>query len=164
MSSLFSAILGYSRIPYAAAKDGKFFSIFAKVHPRKQFPHVSLLLLGATAFVFSLLFKLAEVIEAIVAIRIFVQFVSQAIGIMYLRKSRPAFRLPFRMWLYPLPAIVSIIIWLFLFFLSSKESIQIALGIIASGTIFFLIRAWNKAEWPFEKKDKDASPEEVRAS
>jgi amino acid transporter len=70
-ASVFSATLGYSRIPYAAAKDGAFFSIFAKLHPTKNFPYVSLLVLGAVAFVFSLLFRLSDVITAILAMRIF---------------------------------------------------------------------------------------------
>ena len=86
-ASVFSATLGYSRIPYAAAKDGAFFSVFARVHPTKHFPHISLLFLGAVAFVFSLLFRLGEVISAILAMRILIQFVSQAIGLLLLRKK-----------------------------------------------------------------------------
>ena len=80
-ASVFSATLGYSRIPYAAAVDGAFFSVFAKLHPTKHFPYVSLLFLGAVAFVFSLLFKLSHVISAILAMRILIQFVSQAWGL-----------------------------------------------------------------------------------
>ena len=53
--SVFALLLGYSRIPYAAATDGTFFRVFAKVHPEKHFPHVSLLLIGAIAIVASTL-------------------------------------------------------------------------------------------------------------
>ncbi|MGH9865073.1 MAG: APC family permease, partial [Candidatus Acidiferrales bacterium] len=111
-ASLFSATLGYSRIPYAAAQDGNFFAVFGRVHPTKKFPHVSLLALCAVAFVFSLLFKLATVIAAILAMRILVQFVGQAIGIIMLRRKWASERFPFKMWLYPIPAGLAIILWL----------------------------------------------------
>ena len=114
MSSLFAVVLGYSRVPYAAAVDGNFFKGFAKLHPTKRFPHVSLLVLCATGFVFSLLFKLSEVISAILAMRIVIQFIAQGIGLMLLRKREGTAHLPFKMWLYPVPVIVSIGIWIFL--------------------------------------------------
>ncbi|MFX5583018.1 amino acid permease, partial [Acinetobacter baumannii] len=85
---VFSATLGYSRVPYAAAADGAFFKVFAKLHPTKKFPYVSLLFLGSVAFVFSLLFKLKEVIDAILAMRILIQFIAQAIGLMLLVKRK----------------------------------------------------------------------------
>ena len=102
-ASIFAALLGYSRIPYAAALDGNFFSIFARVHPQKKFPHISLLFLGAVSFVSSLLFKLSTVIAAILATRLLVQFIGQAVGIIVLHRRWPAERFPFKMWLYPLP-------------------------------------------------------------
>ena len=37
-SSLYGVILGYSRIPFAAAREGQFFRVFARVHPTKHFP------------------------------------------------------------------------------------------------------------------------------
>ena len=49
---VFSATLGYSRVPYAAALDGNFFSIFARVHPTKRFPDVSLIALGLASIFF----------------------------------------------------------------------------------------------------------------
>ncbi len=88
-ASVFSATLGYSRIPYAAAKDGAFFSVFAKVHKTKDFPYVSLLVLGGIAFVFSIVFNnLKDVIQAILAMRIMVQFISQAVGLILLSKRK----------------------------------------------------------------------------
>ncbi len=115
MSSLFAVVLGYSRIPYAAAVDGNFFKVFGKLHPTKQFPHISLLVLCGLGFLFSLLFRLSEVITAILAMRIVVQFMSQAVGVALLRKKTGKLDLPFRMWLYPLPVILSLLIWGFLF-------------------------------------------------
>lgn len=116
MSSLFAVILGYSRVPYAAAVDGNFFKIFGKLHPTKQFPYISLLFLCGLGFIFSLLFKLSEVITAILAMRIVVQFMAQAVGVVLLRKRSGTIKLPFKMWWYPLPVIVSLLIWGFLFY------------------------------------------------
>lgn len=114
-SSLFAVILGYSRVPYAAAVDGNFFKPFAKLHPTKNFPYISLIVLCASGFVFSLLFKLSEVISSILAMRIIVQFIAQGVGVSLLRKKMGTKELPFKMWLFPLPVILSIAIWIFLF-------------------------------------------------
>jgi amino acid transporter len=149
-SSLFAALLGYSRIPYAAAIDGTFFRAFGKVHPQKHFPYVSLLSLGFTAFAFSLLFRLGEVISAIIAMRIIVQFVGQAAGIIYLRKRKPEF-FPFKMWFYPLPALAAIVIWIALFFSTGFYFVIGGTGFILLGSIIFLIRANLIKEWPFNQ-------------
>jgi fructoselysine transporter len=118
-SSLFAVVLGYSRVPYAAALDGNFFKPFAKLHPTKNFPHISLAVLCALGFLFSLLFKLSHVISSILAMRIVVQFIGQAVGVVLLRNKYGADKLPFKMWLFPVPVILSIGVWLFLF-LSTK--------------------------------------------
>lgn len=114
-SSLFAVVLGYSRVPYAAAVDGNFFKPFAKLHPTKNFPYISLIVLCTLGFVFSLLFKLSEVISSILAMRIIVQFISQGVGVSLLRKRVGTKELPFKMWLFPIPVILSIAIWIFLF-------------------------------------------------
>jgi fructoselysine transporter len=115
LASLFAVVLGYSRVPYAAAADGNFFKIFSRLHPTKEFPYVSLIVLCAAGFVFSLFMKLGDVITAILAMRILVQFIGQAVGAVLLRKKSGVENLPFRMWLFPVPVILSIAIWLFLF-------------------------------------------------
>ncbi|WP_394776581.1 APC family permease [Flavobacterium sp.] len=151
-ASLFAVLLGYSRIPYAAAADGRFFPVFAKLHPTKHFPYVSLLFLGSLAFVFSLLFKLSLVINAILAMRILVQFIGQAIGVVFLRKRNGTKNLPFKMILYPLPVIIAIIIWLFIFMSTGKEMALYATGIIAAGVVvYYLLNRFNKFENPQTK-------------
>jgi len=110
--SIFSATLGYSRVPYAAALDGNFFSIFARLHPTKRFPYVSLLALGGTSIVICLFFNLHFVIRAILAMRCLIQFVGQAVGLMLLHRRWKAERWPFRMWLYPVPVIIAIAGWI----------------------------------------------------
>ncbi|MBL7739917.1 MAG: APC family permease [Chitinophagaceae bacterium] len=116
MSSLFAVVLGYSRVPYAAAVDGNFFRIFGKLHPTKNFPYISLLVLCGLGLIFSLLMKLKDVIDSILAMRIVVQFMAQAIGVVLLRKKIGSSGLPFSMWLYPVPVIVSLIIWSYLLY------------------------------------------------
>lgn len=148
-SSLFSATLGYSRIPYAAAVDGTFFKAFAKVHPRKHFPNVSLIVIGAIALVFSLLFRLKEVISAILAMRILVQFIGQAVGVMLLRRHKPSEFFPFKMWLYPLPALVAILMWIGLFL---STGMYFALGgvlVMSVGAVVYFIRSYYQKSWPF---------------
>lgn len=140
LASLFSVILGYSRIPYAAAKNGDFFPVFAKVHPKYHFPYVSLLALGGLAFIFSLLFKMKEVITAIIVMRILIQFISQAAGVIAWHYRRPADSKPYKMPLFPVPAIVSILIWLFLLLMSDGRYISFALGIIGSGILLYFIK------------------------
>jgi amino acid transporter len=140
LASLFSVILGYSRVPYAAAKNGDFFKVFAKVHPKHHFPHISLLALGGLAFIFSLLFKMKEVITAIIIMRILIQFVSQAVGVIAWHRREPRSSRPFNMPLFPIPAIISILIWMFIFFSSELEFILFAVGIIVLGVILFLFK------------------------
>ncbi len=146
--SLFALTLGYSRVPYAAAVDGTFFRAFARVHPTRHFPHVSLMALGATGLVFSLLFRLREVIEAILAMRILVQFVGGAVGVMILRKKWGRERLPYRMWLYPAPAVTAIVLWLGVFFSTGRTALA-GLGVMAAGVAVFLARAAVLEQWPF---------------
>lgn len=137
MSSLFALVLGYSRVPYAAANDGNFFKAFGKLHPTKNFPYISLIVLCALGFVFSLLFTLKNAITAILAMRIVIQFIGQAVGVVLLRRKNGSSNLPFRMWLYPLPVILSILIWLFLLFHNEFAIYGGIIAIIGVG-IFYL--------------------------
>ena len=155
LASLFSAILGYSRIPYAAAKNGDFFAVFAKVHPKHKFPHVSLLAIGSVGFVFSLLFRLGDVIDAIIMMRILIQFISQAGGLIAWHYREKKETMPFKMPLFPIPAILSIIIWLFIFFTGKLQFIIGALIIIASGIVAFYVRKYITRNAPITIQDQD---------
>jgi amino acid transporter len=148
-ASLFTTLLSYSRVPFAAAEDGNFFRIFARVHPTKHFPHVSLLFLGAASLAFSVLFRLSSVIKAIIAVRILVQFISQGVGVMILRRRWPPERLPFKMWLYPLPAVLSILGWAAIFYSTGWKFALGGIGVIALGIIVYMIQARYRGMWPF---------------
>ncbi len=146
-ASLFAVMLGYSRVPYAAATDGNFFPVFARLHPIRNFPYVSLLFIGGLGFLFSLLFRLADVISAILAMRILVQFIAQAIGVVLLRKRKAAGEIPFKMWLYPLPVIISIVIWLFVFFSTGYYAIWgTVIALIGAGVFFITNKLLRRSE------------------
>lgn len=144
-SSLFAVVLGYSRVPYAAAQDGNFFKVFSKIHPTKNFPYVSLIFLCALGFVFSLFMKLGEVISSILAMRILVQFIAQGIGVSLLRQRLGSKHLSFKMFLFPLPVILSIIVWLFLFVSTGRFAFYgmfiAGLGLVA----YYLVRSRKSA-------------------
>jgi amino acid transporter len=150
-ASVFSLLLGYSRVPYAAALDGNYFRSFAKVHSRYRFPHVALLALGGIALLFCFL-PLVDVIAALVVIRIAFQFLMQAIGLIILRIREPNLARPFRMWLYPLPALAAIIGFVFILVSRTGSLVQLryALLILLTGVGIFLARAWHERQWPFE--------------
>ena len=149
-ASVFSLLLGYSRVPYAAARDGNYFRVFGEVHAKHHIPHVSLLVLAGAAAVFCFL-RLADVIAAMVVIRIMIQFVVQAVGLLWLRSRRPDFPRPFRMWFYPLPALMAIVGFLYVLTQRPNAGREIRYGvvIVILGTVVYLVNAWRHTKWPF---------------
>src|SRR5450631_1715471 len=149
-ASVFSLLLGYSRVPYAAALDGNYFRVFARVHPKYRVPHISLLALGCVAIPFCFL-SLADVIAALVVIRILLQFLVQAVGSIVLRIRQPELPRPFRMWLYPLPALLASAGFLFILFnrVNWQKEVRYAVIILLTGVVIYMIRAWKDGEWPF---------------
>jgi amino acid transporter len=138
LACLFALTLGYSRIAYAAARQGDFFRIFGVLHARGRFPVVSLGVLGGLTAVFCF-FDLTAVINAAVAVRILVQFVAQIIGLHLVRTTRPDVRLPFRMWLYPLPSVVALGGWLFVFGTTDRWILIASLVVLGSGCVVFAV-------------------------
>ena len=151
LASVFSVLLGASRVPYSAAIDGNFFAIFGRVHPTKKFPHVSLLVLGALAFAFSVTLNLGMAITGILAVRLIVQFIGQTAGLMLLRRRWGPEKFPFKMWLYPVPALLTMAGWSWLFWQTGPARkwglLQIAMGVAA-----YLVWSWDRKQWPFEKQ------------
>ena len=146
--SVFALLLGYSRIPYAAARDGYFFSAFGRLHPTKGFPYVSLLVLGAISVVASV-FTLGVVIDALIATRILVQFIGQIFGVILLRRNRPDMPRPYRIWFYPLPTGIALFGWLFIFVTTDIRVIAFGLGIMGLGIVAFLLWSRRVRQWPF---------------
>jgi amino acid transporter len=154
--SVFALLLGYSRIPYAAAVDGTFFKVFARVHPTEHFPHVSLVVIGLIAIACSTL-SLGLVIDALITTRILVQFMGQIVALVLLRRSRPDLVRPFRVWLYPLPLLIALAGWIFVFATSGWPVILLGLGTLALGMVVFLVWSWRSERWPFAPEATTAS-------
>ena len=151
LGSVFALLLGYSRVPYAAAKDGYFFRVFGRLHPTGGFPYISLVVLGILAILASFV-PLGTVIAALVTMRILVQFIGQIGAVTLLRRRAPEMPRPYRMWLYPLPSLVALLGWVFIFVTSSKKVIAISLGALALGLLCFAVWSWQRKTWPFEAK------------
>ena len=147
--SVFALLLGYSRIPYAAAESGYFFRAFGRLHRTKEFPYVSLLVLGALSIVAGF-FSLGTVIDAMIVTRIVVQFMGQVLGLILLRRRAPELHRPYRMWLYPLPALVALAGWVFVFATTQPRVILFGIGALLLGGAVFLLWSWRTGRWPFE--------------
>lgn len=143
VACLFAITLGYSRIPYAAARDGAFFRVFATVHAEKRYPVVSLAVIGLLTAAFCYL-DLGTVISAAVIVRIGVQFIGQIAGLHLVRTTRPDIKLPFRMWLYPVPALAALLGWLFVLFTTEPNILGMAAGVLGTGCVAF--GAWRYAQ------------------
>jgi amino acid transporter len=144
--SVFALLLGYSRIPYAAAESGYFFRIFGKLHPRGGFPYVSLLVLGVISILAGFV-SLGTVIDALIVTRILVQFMGQVVGVVLLRRTD--IPRPFTMWLYPLPALLALLGWIFVFATTELHVILFGVGVLVLGILAFLVWSWNTKRWPF---------------
>jgi len=137
-SSLYATILGYSRIPFAAARDGDFFRVFARVHPRKHFPHVSLVVIGLVSIPFCF-FSLGQLVSWLIQVQILLRFVWQCAAVILLRRYRKDIPQPFTMWLYPLPALLSFGLWLYIFFTGPWEGIVFSCAFLAATVVAYAL-------------------------
>src|SRR5262249_30547364 len=153
IGSAFAGLLGYSRIPYGAARYGHFFQILDRVHPRHQIPHVSLLLVGGLTLFWGL-FDLESVIFALITTRIVEQFLAQIIAVALLRRTRPDVYRPYKMWLYPLPSILAFVGWTYLYIAAGAPFILLGLATLTAGIVVFLIWARSVGSWPFVTQSK----------
>jgi len=140
-ASVFSLLLGYSRIPFAAARDGNFPAAFGRLHPTRGFPFVSLLALAGMACLFCF-FSLGDVIAALVVLRILLQFGLQHVGVMVLRVRRPEMARPFRIWLYPVPPLLALVGFGYIVVSrpNFRRELLLAAFVAVMGTIVFLGR------------------------
>ena len=146
-ASLYALLLGYSRVPYAAAQDGVFLRWFGKLHPQ-EIPHRSLLLIGIGAIIASF-FSLQDVILALMGARIVIQFNAQVLALFLIRRNRPDIERPFRVWLYPLPPVISLVGYLYVFSSLGVKFILFGLLTLLLGAVVYLVVAWRQREWPF---------------
>lgn len=146
--SVLAGLLGGSRVPYNAAKDGLFLPAFGRLHPRGHFPHVALVVMCAITAVGSM-FKLDDVINMLVAVMVILQSLAQIAALTILRRRQPTLRRPYRMFLYPLPSILAAIGWAYVYWASGKAPMLLALAWLAAGTVAFLVWARVEKTWPF---------------
>lgn len=146
----FAMLLGYSRIPYAAARDGSFFRVFGRLHPKMGFPHVSLIVVGLIA-VAGTFVKLGTLIDALLTTRIVVQFAGQIGALVLLRRMQPEMERPFRMWLYPLPALLALVGWIYLLVTTDRTLLGYGALALLVGSVVFIGWSWKARSWPFAR-------------
>ena len=156
-AATYALMLGYSRIPYAAALDGAFFRWFGELHPTRRIPHRALFLVGFLCII-ACFFDLVQIITALILARILSMFVAQIIGLLLYRKYQPNAPRPFRMWLYPIPALVALCGWIGVFITPALQPhgwqyMAYAFGTIILGFAAYLLLARKKREWPFLSSD-----------
>jgi len=151
-ASGYTGLLGASRLPCNAAQEGLFFKPFGRLHPRMHFPHVSLLVMGLVTAVATLL-PLTTLINALIAMTLWFQFIAQIVGLTILRHKQKGLKRPYRQWLYPLPSILAMAGWIYIFHASGWSAIRLMLGWTVLGVIAFLIWARTEHVWPFGPKE-----------
>jgi amino acid transporter len=155
--AVFANMLGYSRIPYAAAADGQFFRVFARLHPVGKFPAVSLLFM-AFASTIACFFSLSQLIKVLIVVQALFQFAAQCVAVELLRRRRLLPGDSYRMPLYPLPAAIALLGWIYIAFSSGTRYVVIALATVAVGTSLYLIKAKMEGDWPFVPRVINTTP------
>lgn len=151
-ASVFTGLLGGSRIPYNAARDGLFFRQFGQLHPRLRFPHIALLVMGLITAIGSF-FTLTLIINMLIAVTVIIQGMGQVVALIVLRRRQPDLKRPYRMWLYPLPGIIAFIGWGYVYYAATLQPILLSLGWLVIGVLAFLIWARVEHTWPFGPKE-----------
>ena len=148
-ASVFAGMLGVSRVPYAAAADGRFFRVFARLHPTGHFPSFAVLFIGITSAIACLL-DLDALIKTLTVIQTMIQSLALVVAVTMLRRTRPDIMRPFRMWLYPVPSLVAFVGWSYIVVTSGASYILSGFGLLAVGIAAYLWRAKHRSEWPWE--------------
>lgn len=153
-ASVFCVLLGYTRVPYAAAAEGHFFSAFARVHPKRHFPSFSVLFMGLASAAACLL-PLEALIKALIVIQIVTQFAAQCIAVILIRRVRKHIARPFSMPLYPLPVLIALAGWIFILVSSGRIYVASGVAVVLFGIVAYLWRARQIAQWPWQKTEAD---------
>ncbi len=147
-ASVFAGLLGGSRVPFNAARDRVFFKVFGRMHPKHNFPHVALIVMGVLTAAGSLL-DLTTVINMLTTVAVLVQAVAQIVALTVLRRRQPELRRPYRQWLYPIPSLLALVGWIYVYKSATTESIVLSLIWIVGGVLAFMVWARINRSWPF---------------
>ena len=140
-------------MPYQAAHEKVFLSVFGRLH-RQGFPHVALLAMGVVTAI-GTFFDLQEVINMLLAASVIVQSIAQIAALVVLRKRQPGLERPYRQWLYPVPCVVALVGWVYVYVSASTLSLILSGAWILAGLVVFVVWAKLNEAWPF-------APVEVR--
>ena len=152
LASLVALLLGNSRVPYAAAVEGRFFRVFAHLHPTRDFPGFSVVFIGVCSALACLL-TLDVVINALIVIQVLVQFIAQVVAVTLIRRNRPDIERPFKMPLYPATSVIALLGWLYILMASGLKYIAAGLILLVAGIAAYLWRARGTGEWPFTARE-----------
>jgi len=150
LASVYANLLTFSRVPFAAASEGRFFHVFARVHPTAHFPSFSVLYMGAASALCCLI-DLDALISSVTVLYLMIAAVPMVPAVTLLRRRRPDIPRPFRMWLYPLPSMIAMAGWIFIITTSGWKYIASGCAVITVGIAAYLWRARAAGEWPFDK-------------
>jgi amino acid transporter len=161
-ASVFCGLLGGSRVPFNAAHDRVFLKWFGQLHPRLRFPHISLLIMGVVMGVAAVLSEfgnlsqaLSILISTLTAVFVIIQALAQVVALVVLRRQQPKLPRPYRMWLYPVPAVVAFVLWVGTYFASGSQAnpqwvpIYLSIAWLVVGVIAYLVYARVERTWPF---------------
>ncbi|WP_343070862.1 APC family permease [Streptomyces bathyalis] len=151
-ASVFAGLLGGSRVPFNAARDRLFLPVFGRLHPRLNFPHVALLVMGAITAAGSF-FELETVLQMFTAVAVLVQSLAQVAALTVLRRRQPGLKRPYRQWLYPVPSLLAVAGWVYVYYAAGASAIWLSLAWIAFGVLAFLVWARVERTWPFGPKE-----------
>ncbi|MDT5181382.1 MAG: hypothetical protein QOJ95_5580 [Mycobacterium sp.] len=152
IGSVFAGLLGGSRVPFEAARDKVFLPVFARLHPKLNLPTAGVLTMGVITIIGSL-FTLTTIINAAVATLVIIQSLAQVAAIVVLRRRQPNLVRPYKQWLYPVPTIIALVGWVYIYVSATWLSIGLSLGWIVIGCIAYLVYAKAEHTWPFGPKD-----------
>ncbi|WP_158894816.1 APC family permease [Amycolatopsis anabasis] len=150
--SVFAGLLGGSRVPFEAARDKVFLPWFGRLHPRLHFPTFGLLAMGLITAIGSL-FTLTDVINMALAVLVIIQSIAQVAAIVTLRRRQPHLKRPYRQWLFPVPTIIALAGWIYIYYSATSLSIRLSIAWIVVGIFAFTIWAKVERTWPFGEKD-----------
>jgi amino acid transporter len=147
-ASLYGNLLGSSRVPYAAAADGVFLRPFGHVHPVHRFPDVSLVAIGVLALG-ACVFSLDRIISALIAGIVLIQPIAQIAALVVLRTR--GVRAPYRMRWFPLPALLALAGWVWVFMSAGGPAITFGVVSLGIGALVYCTRAAIARDWPFAR-------------
>jgi APA family basic amino acid/polyamine antiporter len=138
------AILTSSRLYFAQARDGLFFRKVAELHPRFGTPGYSILIQGA----WSAILAVSGSYEMLITYALFAMWTFHgmaAFSVMILRRRYPERARPYRMWGYPVTAVLFVLfaLWFVINTLLTRPvSSSVSAAIMAAGLAAYFV--WNR--------------------